>query len=463
MTPEDLAFSDCAQLAALLKSKSVSSVELTKLYLDRLAKYGPRYGALVTLMPERAMREAKRADAERARGEIKSPLHGIPYGVKDLLATVDAPTTWGAAPYRTQHFDFDATVVRKLGHAGAVLIAKLAMVELAGGFGYGDADASFTGPGRSPWNRDFWSGGSSSGPGAAVSAGLVGFAIGSETNGSIVTPAAYCGITGLRPTYGRVSRHGAMALCWTMDKLGPMARSARDTEAILRVIAGSDVADPTAVSRPYPKAPRRPRIAILKDSTNGVMPEVRANFDRSVGTLRQFSEIVTDVALPRLPWGATAGAIINSECAAAFQDLIESGRSNELQAVDDKIGAYAQLTVPALDYINALRQRSLMIKALESAFGHFDAVAWPTRATVAYPVGIPFRKAYPNVPGAVALTNPANLCGWPAIAVPNGFGENNLPTSLSLMGKPFTETVLTQIAARYQRATKYHTRRPPVK
>ena len=462
MTAEDLAFADCGQLASLLAKKAVSSVELTKLYLDRLARYGPHYGALVTLMPQRAMREAKRADAQRARGILKSPLHGIPYGVKDLLATVDAPTTWGAAPYRNQHFDFDATVVRKLSDAGAVLIAKLSMVELAGGFGYGDADASFTGPGRTPWNRDFWSGGSSSGPGAAVSAGLVGFAIGSETDGSIVTPAAFCGVTGLRPTYGRVSRHGAMALCWTMDKLGPLTRSAKDAETILRVIAGTDPLDPTSLSAPYPRAPRRPRIAILKDSTKGIMTSVRSNFDRSVEALRTFADVVTDVALPRAPWGAVAGAIINSECAAAFQDLIESGRSRELQAVDDKIGAYAQLTVPAVDYVNALRQRAIMMRLLESAFGQFDAVVWPTRGTVAYPVGIPFEKAYPKITGGVALTNPANLCGWPAIAMPNGFGENNLPTSLSLMGKPFSETVLTQIASRYQRITNFHKRRPPV-
>ncbi|MDP9017839.1 MAG: amidase, partial [Candidatus Eremiobacteraeota bacterium] len=198
MSAEDIAFADAMELASLLRSKAVSSVELTTMYLARLQKFGPRYGAVVTLMPERALREARRADRDRARGNVRSKLHGIPYGVKDLLATTDAPTTWGAAPYRSQHFNFDATVVRRLGEAGAVLVAKLAMVELAGGFGYNDADASFTGPGRTPWNRNFWSGGSSSGPGAAVSAGLVGFAIGSETDGSIVVPAASCGVTGLR-------------------------------------------------------------------------------------------------------------------------------------------------------------------------------------------------------------------------------------------------------------------------
>jgi len=462
MNHEDVAFADATELAALLKRKAVSSVELTQLYLARLEKHGPSYGALVTLMPERALREAKRADRERARGAIRSPLHGVPYGVKDLLATVGAPTSWGAAPFRKQYFDFDATVVRKLTDAGAVLLAKLSMVELAGGFGYDDADASFTGPGRTPWNRDFWSGGSSSGPGAAVSAGLVGFAIGSETDGSIVTPAAFCGVTGLRPTYGRVSRHGAMALSWTMDKLGPLTRSARDAETVLRVMAGTDPQDPTTVERPYPAGRRRPRIAVLKDARKGAMPAVRANFDRSIGVLREFTDIVTDVAIPRLPWGATANAIINAECAAAFQDLIESGRSRELQSVDDRIGGYAQLAVSALDYINALRQRTLMMRAMHETFGQFDGVAWPTRETVSYPVGMPFGKAYTKFGGGASLTNQANLVGWPAIAIPNGFGDHHLPTSLSLMGAPFAEMAVTRIAARYQRLTDFHKRRPPV-
>ena len=222
---------------------------------------------MVTRLPERALREARRADRERAAGRVRGPLHGIPYGVKDLLATPDAPTTWGAAPYRHQRFDFDATVVRKLSDAGAVLLAKLAMIELAGGFGYNDADASFTGPGRTPWNAKFWSGGSSSGSGAAVAAGLVGFAIGSETSGSILFPAMACGVTGLRPTYGRVSRHGAMALCWTLDKLGPLARSAPDAEIVLRAIAGADPADPTAVERAFPntRAPAAYRGAEERD------------------------------------------------------------------------------------------------------------------------------------------------------------------------------------------------------
>src|SRR3954462_2914416 len=237
------------ELGAMLRSKQISSLELTRFYLDRLEKIGPKLNAVVTITRERAEAEARKADAEIAAGKTQNcPLLGIPYGVKDLLATKGIPTTWGAEPYRDQVFDFDATVVNKLTDAGAVLCAKLAMVELAGAFGYNNADASFTGPGKTPWNTGFWSGGSSSGPGAAVGAALVPFAIGSETWGSIVFPSAGCAGSGLRPTFGRVSRHGAMALFCTMDKLGPMCRTADDCGIVLEAIAGADPADPLAAA-----------------------------------------------------------------------------------------------------------------------------------------------------------------------------------------------------------------------
>ena len=233
------------RLGRLLRERRIRSVELTEAYLDRLETIGPRLNAVVTLTRELALEQAREADKELAAGEYRGPLHGVPYGVKDLLATKGIPTTWGAEPYRAQVFDYDATVVERLREAGAVLVAKLAMVELAGGMGYTHPDASFTGPGRTPWNTDHWSGGSSSGSAAAVAAGLVGFAIGSETSGSILTPCAFCGVSGLRPTYGLVSRHGAMALCWTLDKLGPIARTADDCGLVLAAIAGVDPNDPT--------------------------------------------------------------------------------------------------------------------------------------------------------------------------------------------------------------------------
>src|SRR4051794_28264791 len=267
---DDLAFASLTVLGAKLRSGEVSAVELARFFLDRLERFGPRYNCVATITRERAMAEAARADDELRTGRDRGPLHGIPYGAKDLLATKGIPTTWGCAPYKDRVLDFDATVVTKLREAGAVLCAKLAMVEIAGGMGYRQPNASLTGPGLNPWNTDKWSGGSSSGSGSAVSAGLVPFAIGTETWGSITSPASYCGLTGLRPTYGRVSRHGAMALAWTHDKIGPMAHSAHDCGLVLDAIAGPDPEDPSASERPYQyppsDAPGRPfKLAILKD------------------------------------------------------------------------------------------------------------------------------------------------------------------------------------------------------
>ena len=462
MTHEDLAFADVVELQRLLTAKAVSSVELTELYLGRLETYGPVYNAVVTILHDRARREAKRADAERARGRVRGPLHGIPYGVKDLLATPDAPTTWGAQPYRNQRFGFDATVVKKLTDAGAVLLAKLAMVELAGGFGYGDADASFTGPGRTPWNAKFWSGGSSSGSGIAAAAGLVGFAIGSETSGSILFPATACGVTGLRPTYGRVSRHGAMALCWTLDKLGPLTRSARDAELVLAAIAGADPHDPTAVDAPMVAPRRRLRVAVLKNATKGAMPEVSANFRASLKTIAGFADVAGEVALPKGPWGPVVGTIVDAEGAAAFRDLIESGKSRELRNADDKLGGYVAFATPAVDYIDALRQRAKLNALLEKALDGYDAVVSPTLPTVTYPVGLGFDKAYPKYPGGPSLISPGNLAGLPALALPNGMGPNGLPTSFAFLGRAWGEAALSALGVRYQRETAFHRKRPPL-
>jgi aspartyl-tRNA(Asn)/glutamyl-tRNA(Gln) amidotransferase subunit A len=460
LTPDDVAFSDAAVLQRLLSAKSLSSVELTKLYLARLETYGPVYGAVVTILHERALREARRADRERSRGVIRGPLHGIPYGVKDLLATPDAPTTWGAAPFRDQRFDFDATVVRKLGAAGAVLLAKLAMVELAGGFGYNDADASFTGPGRTPWGWHYWSGGSSSGSGASVSAGLVGFAIGSETSGSILNPSASCGVTGLRPTYGRVSRYGAMALCWTLDKLGPIARSARDADTIVRAIAGADPHDPTAVDRPLAASNRRPRIAVVKGATAKTMPGVVKNFRAALTVLGEFCDIETGVELPPHPYGAAVGTIVNAEGAAAFRGLIESGRSRLLQQKDDRLGGYAAYATLAVDYIDAQRRRVFMLEDITRAFGAYDAIVAPTLPTVALPIGVPFDSVYTEFAGGPDLISAGNLTGLPALTLPNGLAENGLPSGIALLGTAFGEAKLLQIGKRFQQRTAHHERRP---
>jgi aspartyl-tRNA(Asn)/glutamyl-tRNA(Gln) amidotransferase subunit A len=286
---DDLAFVTVVELGRLLRQRKVSATQLATYFLDRLERYGPRFNAVVTVTRERALAEAAQADREIRQGKWRGPLHGIPYGVKDLLATKGYPTTWGAEPYRGQHLDADATVVERLGAAGGVLVAKLAMVELAGGMGYNQANASFTGPGKTPWNPGYWSGGSSSGPGAAVAAGLVPFAIGSETSGSILTPAAYCGVTGLRPTYGLVSRHGAMALAWTMDKLGPMGRSADDCALVLAAIAGRDARDPSSVARGFRVPPPSP--PPVGDACEAALPDRRPQGRRREHPARSGGEL----------------------------------------------------------------------------------------------------------------------------------------------------------------------------
>ncbi|MEO6463559.1 MAG: amidase, partial [Candidatus Eisenbacteria bacterium] len=395
--------------------------------LARLVRLGHRYNAVVTLTRERALDEARRADADLAAGRDHGPLHGIPYGVKDLIATSGIATTWGAEPYRDQVFAEDAEVIRRLGVAGAVLAAKLSMVELAGGMGYNCADASFNGPGLNPWNTKYWSGGSSSGPGAAVAAALVPFAIGSETSGSILTPASFCGVTGLRPTYGLVSRRGAMALSWTLDKLGPMARSAEDCGLVLSAIAGKDAGDPSSVEAgfewngpPDPRLVRRRqwRIAVPKGVTEKAQKEVARNFERALAALGDSAVITRDVEWPDFPWGPAVGTIVGAEGASAFLDLIESGGLSKLRCERDRWAGYGGTAVSAVDYLQAMRLRGPMKDAVNGLFERYDAIAAPTRPSVAYPADLEFQKAWPGVSGGPALIPAGNLCGLPAICLP---------------------------------------------
>ncbi len=466
---DDRAFASVVELGRMLRTKKTSATELAAYFLDRLERLGPQFNAVVTVTRERALAEAAQADKEMRAGKLRGPLHGIPYGVKDLLATKGYPTSWGALPYREQVFEEDATVVARLGAAGAVLVAKLAMVELAGGMGYNQADASFTGPGKTPWGPEYWSGGSSSGPGAAVAAGLVPFAIGSETSGSILTPAAYCGVTGLRPTYGLVSRHGAMALSWTMDKLGPMGRSAEDCALVLAAVAAKDPHDPSSVARGFryvPARPRQPRhrfkIGVLKGAGEGIHSQVAANFAESLRALQDVAEIVPDVELPDFPYGLVAGTIIVAEGSSAFDDLLDSGRSSELTAPEDRIGGYAALAIPARDYLRALRVRRLMGRAFDDFLKRVDVVASPTRSTVANPIDRPFREAWPGVTGGTPIIPASNVVGVPAISLPNGFGLDDLPTGLSFTARAFDEHKLVELGRVYQSRTDWHRRRPPL-
>ncbi|MER3427692.1 MAG: amidase [Pyrinomonas sp.] len=470
MLPDTIPFASVRELAERIRARKLSPVELTEVYLDRLERIGPRLGAVVTVMRDAALEEARERERELRRGRWRGPLHGVPYGAKDLLATHNAPTSWGAAPYKDQRFDYDATVIRRLREAGAVLAAKLAMIELAGGMGYNEAGASFTGPCRTPWNLNFWSGGSSSGPGAAVAAGLVAFAIGSETSGSIITPAAFSGITGLRPTYGLVSRHGAMALSWTLDKLGPMCRTADDCGLVLAAIAGPDPSDPTTrdvrFSYPFqrqevPPKRRRLRIAVMKDSYEKAQPEVRENFLRALDVLRRFAEIAMDIALPDFPYGPAVSTIVDAEGASAFRDLIESGRVRELASPQGRVGGYAASLVTAVDYLHAMRLRAPMRRAWVEMFKKYDVLVAPSRSTVAYPIDKPFNQAYPGVTASSPI-GASNLVGVPAISVSNGFGQNGLPTGIQFIGPTFSEKLLIEIAHRYQQATDWHKRRPMI-
>ncbi len=511
MLTDDTFFLSVSELAAQLKARRVSPVELTEGYLARLEKFGPRLGAVATVLRESALAEARAAEREIRAGRYRGPLHGIPYGAKDLLATRGAPTTWGAAPYKDQQFDYDATVIRKLREAGAILVAKLAMVELAGGMGYNEASASLTGACRTPWNTEFWSGGSSSGPGAAVAAGLVAFSIGSETSGSIITPAAFCGVTGLRPTYGRVSRHGAMALSWTLDKLGPMCRTAEDCGIVLGAIAGRDPLDPTSKPAPSeiatalskleeaafsntkrmsgrwvlpsselysllgftptpllgaegPLAKQnqtngKQRIAVMKDSYEKAQAPVRENFLRALDVLRRFVDVEMDVKLPDFPYGAAVGTIVDAEGASAFRELIESGRVKELASPTGRVGGYAASLVTAVDYLHAMRLRQPMRRAWNEMFSKYDLLVAPARATVAYPVNKTFDQAYPDITASSPI-GASNLVGVPAISIPNGFGDNNLPTGIQFIGPAWSEQAIIDIATRYQRATDWHKRKP---
>ena len=474
MIGEDVLFSSVRDLGALLRAHKASSVELTEAYLGRLETMGPDLGAVVTVTRDLALEQARAADREIAAGRWRGPLHGIPYGAKDLLATKGIPTTWGAEPYREQVFDHDATAIERLREAGAVLLGKLAMVELAGGMGYNNPDASFTGPGRTPWNRDHWSGGSSIGSAAATAAGLVGFAIGSETSGSILTPATNCGLSGLRPTYGLVSRHGAMALCWTLDKLGPLCRTADDCGLVLAAIAGPDPRDPTTgATFRYSRAratagARKWCIGVLKNATARAQPEVLANFEAALQVLAGFATLDRDVEFPDFPWGPAVGIIVDAEGASAFRDLIESGGTRKLRAKSDRVGGYPAIVTLAVDYLEAMRGRVKMRAALDALLARYDAVVAPTRLAVAPMIGYDFDKQPgapppppPDSPAPPSTVPAGNLAGLPALAVPNGFGQHGLPTSLQLLGRAHSEATLIAIADRYQHATDWHKRRPP--
>ncbi len=470
---DDIFFATIGELNARLKSKEFSAVELVRAFARRLEQLGPRYNALALPLNDVAVRRATDVDKELKRERYRGPLQGIPFGAKDLLSYAGHPTTWGARPYAAQVFDSSATVIEKLEKTGAVLVGKLAMVELAGGGGYRSAAASMFGPGLNPWDRTRWSGGPSSGSGSAVAAGLVPFAIGSETSGSILTPAAFCGVTGLRPTYGLVSRHGAMALSWTMDKLGPMCRSAEDCGLVLTAIAGADANDPGSANKSfyytpqYYRAPKDLRIGYAPvDVAEWAEPATRSAFEQALAAMRETGAKLIETRLPDLPYGALTSTIISAEGASVFEPLIKSGKVDELADPKQIAGLKAGLEISANDYLKAMRIRTIVQQKIRRLFADVDVLLAPSRFGPAPKVSEPLDKHASDEPapkdlGLSALIPAGNLAGLPALSLPCGFA-GGLPVAIQLVGPAFSENQLLALGKDFQARTDWHRKRPMI-
>jgi len=470
---EDLAFASVRELAELVRTRKVSSTALTEMYLTRIKRYDPLLHFVITLTEDRAMAQAKEADRDIAAGKYRGPLHGLPWGAKDLLNVKGYRTTWGAAGFEEQKFDDDATVVQRLDKAGAVLVGKLTLGALAQG------DLWFKERTRNPWRVSQGSSGSSAGSASATAAGCVAFAIGSETLGSISSPATRVGVTGLRPTFGRVPRTGAMALSWSMDKLGPLCRAVEDCALILDAIYGPDGHDITA-EHPYPFTwnaaldIRKLKIGYLKSEFEreatvaaDAKPDVRERILKNRAMNKAFEDAALDVLrkklgvklieveLPKLPY-SEMNVVLRAEAAAAFDDLTRSGRDKLLtgqQRFDWPNTFRVARFIPAVEYVQANRARTLAMEKAHELFQKVDVIVTPTTAT------------------QLRMTN---LTGHPAVILPNGFlpadapapegatagGGPGTPVSLTFLGKLFGEAELLAVAKAYQDATDFHLKRP---
>lgn len=446
---EELAFLPVTAIAPLIEHRKVSSTDLTRMYLGRLKRYDETLKCVITLTEELALEQAATADREIRAGRYRGPLHGIPWGVKDLFATKGLRTTWGARPYENQVSDADATVVGRLREAGAVLVAKLSTGELAIG------DLWFGGKTRNPWNPEKGASGSSAGPASATAAGLVGFAVGTETNGSLISPSSTCGVVGLRPTYGRISRHGVMALRWTMDKVGPLCRSVEDCALVLNAIYGPDGHDDTVVDAPFTWHPDSPlsalRIGFVRQEFEELpadaneeqrkrWPERKALLTDALDVFRSMEVRLEPIALPDIPAGALY-SVLNAEAGAAFDELVRSGAVSQL-AEKGPNGRANQLRwsrfIPAVEYIRAQRVRTLLIKQMSALMSQYDLFLAPSAGA------------------SVTLTN---LTGHPAITLKVGFVDN-LPQALMIVGRLYDEGTLLRAALAYERATRWHTMNP---
>jgi aspartyl-tRNA(Asn)/glutamyl-tRNA(Gln) amidotransferase subunit A len=466
MLKESVLYASVVELARQIESKQLSPVELTESYLERSEKLGPRLNAYARLLPTVALEQAQAAEKEIRRGHYRGPLHGIPYAAKDLLAVKDIPTTWGAKPFAEQVFDYNATVIDHLRNVGAVLLGKAAMIELAGGLGYTYASASLQGETHNPWNTSCWTCGSSSGSAAIVAAGLAGFAIGTETWGSIVCPSAFCGVSGLRPTYGRVSRHGAMALANSMDKIGPMARSVDDCARIFAAIAGHDPLDRSML--PVDRAAftfspagelksRALRVGWLKNAWKEYDPGVAKAIDAARKVLNHNFPSVREVALPEGPWEEAANVVLSCEAGSSFSQLIRSGKVSELADPLARIGGYVNLTISGVDYNSALRVRELLQKKMSELFDAYDVLATASLPVPATPLGMDITKglAFPDPLGGIG-----NLCGLPALSVPCGMTEKKLPVGLQFVARAGDDAAVLQAGRIFQQATEWHRKHP---
>lgn len=467
MVPPETAFLTIRELAKKIQAREFSVVELTEFFLERSRRIGEQLNAYVTLTEALALEQARRADQEIRAGHFRGPLHGIQYAAKDLLAVPGYPTTWGAKPYQQQRFDTTATAIARLERAGAVLLGKAAMIELAGGLGYRYASASLTGATRNPWNTSCWTCGSSSGSGAIVAAGLAVFALGSETWGSIVCPSAFCGVSGLRPTFGRVSRRGAMALAYSLDKIGPLARSADDLALILEAIAGHDPEDLDSLpesearflSATVAERLRRPlRIGWLEEVWEKPNPEVVQAADQARQALEKRGARIASASLPQGPWDEVANITVAVEASSAFGDLLRSGRVAELADPLGQVNGYANLAIGADDYLQAQRIRAELQRKVDALFERFDVLAAPTLPVVATPLvaNLETDLTFPDPLGSVG-----NLCGLPAVSVPCGFSSRGLPIGLEFLGRVLEDATALAAAALYQQATDWHRRHPP--
>jgi Asp-tRNA(Asn)/Glu-tRNA(Gln) amidotransferase A subunit family amidase len=446
---EDLAFLPVTALAPLIAARKVSSTDLTRMYLDRLERFGPRLLCVVTLTRDLALAQAGLADREIAAGKYRGPLHGIPWGAKDLFATRGIRTTWGAKPFEQQMLDLDATVVERLRDAGAVLVAKLSMGSLARG------GVWFGGSTKTPWNLEQSSSGSSAGSGAATAAGLVGFALGTETLGSIISPSSACGVVGLRPTYGRVSRHGAMSLSWTMDKVGPMCRTVEDCALVLNAIYGPDGHDETAADVPFSwrgdASLKGLRIGFVQNEfekpPEGASEEARKQWEAQRGVLaaaldrfRAIGVTLEPIELPSFRTNALR-VVLNAEAAAAFDDLTRSRGIDQLtaQAPNDWPNAFRSARfIPAVEYIRAQRVRTLLMRQLDALMSRCHVFLSPT-----------FSRS-------LMMTN---LTGHPALAMKCGFADG-MPVSLMITGRLYDEETVLRVGLAYERATDWHRKHP---